>query len=120
MSDRRLDELREELRARGYLDARVDRFVLGAAARREHPLGVAVSASIRIGLLAGVLLGPAAAIGLRSRAPGLVTNAADAAVLSVYLGLLFWVGAALLSGLAVLAGSAIGRRLGSRAGAPPR
>jgi hypothetical protein len=120
VSDRHLDALRDELRARGYLDARVDRFVLGAAARRERPLGVAAAASLRIGLLAGVLLGPAAAIGLRSRAPGLVTNAIDAAVLSVYLGVLFWVAAAILSALAVLAGSAIARRLGSDAGAPRR
>ena len=120
MSDRPLDELREELRARGYLDARVDRFVLGAAARRERPLGVAAAASFRIGLLAGVLLGPAAAIGLRSRAPGLVTNVLDAAVLSVYLGVLFWIAAAILSGLAILGGSAIARRPGSAATGPRR
>lgn len=120
MSDRPLDELREELRARGYLDARVDRFVLGAAARRERPLGVAAAASIRIGLLAGVLLGPAAAIGLRSRAPGLVTNALDAAVLSVYLGVLFGIAASILSGLAILAGSAIARRPGSDTTRPRR
>jgi hypothetical protein len=120
VSDRRLDELRDELRARGYLNARVDRFVLGAAARRERPLGVAASASVRIGLLAGVLLGPAAAIGLRWRAPGLVTGVADAAVLSLYLGLLFWAGASVLSGLAVLGGAAIARRFGSGTQAPRR
>jgi hypothetical protein len=120
VSDRHLDELREELRARGYLDARVDRFVLGAAARRQRPLGVAAAASIRIGLLAGILLGPAAAIGLRSRAPGLVTGVWDAAVLSVYLGVLFWLAAAVLSGLAILAGSAIATRPGADATAPRR
>ncbi len=120
MSDRPLDELREELRARGYLDARVDRFVLGAAVRRERPLGVAAAASVRIGLLAGVLLGPAAAIGLRSRAPGLVTSVLDAAVLSVYLGVLFWIAATVLSGLAILAGYAIARRAGSNMTQPRR
>ena len=108
--DQQLDQLRDELRARGYLDARVDRFVLGGAARRARPAGVALSASWRIGLLAGVLLGPAAAIGLRSRAPGLVTSTADAVVLSLYLGALFWIAASVVAGLGVLGGAALARR----------
>ncbi|HKW03332.1 MAG TPA: hypothetical protein VJN96_26140, partial [Vicinamibacterales bacterium] len=79
--DPRVDELREQLRALGYLDARVDRFVLGGAARRGKPITLASAASLRIGALAGALLGPAAAIGLRARSPGLVTSATDAIVL---------------------------------------
>jgi len=43
----RVDALREQLRALGYLDARVDRFVLGAAATRERPAGLALAASPR-------------------------------------------------------------------------
>ncbi|PYR79716.1 MAG: hypothetical protein DMF86_02750, partial [Acidobacteria bacterium] len=45
--------------------------------------------SVRVGVLAALLLGPAAAIGLGARLPGLVTGVRDAAVLAVYLGVLF-------------------------------
>jgi hypothetical protein len=120
VTERRVDELRDELRARGYLDARVDRFVLGGAAARARPIGVAIAASWRIGLLAAVLLGPAAAIGLRSRAPELVTSAADAVVLSIYLGVLFWIAGTVLAGLGVLAGAALARRLATGTRAPQR
>ena len=37
--DTRVDDLRQQLRALGYLDAGVDRFVLGAGARRARPVG---------------------------------------------------------------------------------
>jgi len=110
VSDDRIDQLRQELRARGYLDAGVDRFVLGGAARRARPTGVALAASARIGLLAGLLLGPAAAIGLRLRMPELVTGVADAAVLSLYLGVLFWIAAGGLAAATVLAAAGIARR----------
>jgi hypothetical protein len=60
----RIDTLRAQLRALGYLDARVDRFVLGRAAAGGRTWSLALTASLRIGMLAGALLGPAAAVGL--------------------------------------------------------
>lgn len=112
----RVDALREQLRALGYLDARVDRFVLGAAATRERPGALALAASARIGLLAGVLLGPAAAIGLRARAPELVTSTSDAAVMALYLAVLFGIAAAIGAGLTVIIAGAIARRAAPRPG----
>ena len=112
----RVDALREQLRALGYLDARVDRFVLGAAATRERPAGLALAASARIGLLAGVLLGPAAAIGLRARAPELVTSASDAVVFAIYLAGFFGIAAAIGAAFAVLIAGAIARRAATRPG----
>ena len=106
--DQRVDELREQLRALGYLDARVDRFVLGAAARRGKPITLASAASLRIGVLAGALLGPAAAIGLRARSPGLVTSTTDAVVLASYLALLFGLAAGVFAFISILtAGQAV-------------
>jgi hypothetical protein len=116
----RVDDLREQLRALGYLDARVGRFVLGGAARRARPAALAAAASARIGLLAGVLLGPAAAVGLRWRAPGLVTGATDAAVLALYLAVLFGMAGAIAAFGAILAGGLAARRAGDREHFPAR
>ena len=69
----------------------------GAASDPRGRSRLPLAASLRIGVLAGVLLGPAAAIGLRSRAPGLVTSAADAVVVALYLAVLFGVAATLIS-----------------------
>ena len=59
----RVDDLRQQLRALGYLDAGVDRFVLGprrtAAAAAHRAAGRVARRRAR-----GVLLGPAAAVGL--------------------------------------------------------
>lgn len=106
----RTDDLREQLRALGYLDARVDRFVLGRAASGTRAWSLALAASLRIGALAGALLGPSAAVGLSARLPGLVTSLTDAVVLAGYLAVLFGAGAALLALAAVAAGGAIARR----------
>jgi Type I phosphodiesterase / nucleotide pyrophosphatase len=108
--DRRVDELRDQLRALGYLDARVDRFVLGSAARRDQPVTLAAAASVRIGMLAGALLGPAAAIGLGARLPGLVTNTTDAVVLAGYLAVLFGLAAGVFAFLATLVAGQAARR----------
>ena len=114
--DRRVDELRQQLRALGYLDAGVNRFVLGPAQDRRAPLIIALLASARVGVLAALLLGPAAAIGLNGRLPGLVTGPRDAFVVAVYLGLLFGAGVALVSFIASVAVSAIAAgRLAARA-----
>lgn len=91
--DDRVDDLRQQLRALGYLDAGVDRFVLAPARGARGPFIIAVLSSLRIGLLGALLLGPAAAVGVRSRLPDLVTGLRDAIVVAIYLGVLF--GAAL-------------------------
>jgi hypothetical protein len=108
--DPRVDELRDQLRALGYLDARVDRFVLGGAARRRGPAALALAASVRISVLAGVLLGPAAAIGLRVRVPGLVTSATDAVVLACYLAMLFGLAVGVFSFISILTAGQLARR----------
>ena len=117
---RRVDDLRERLRALGYLDARVDRFVLGRSAGRARPAALALGASARIGALAGALLGPAAVIGLRARLPGLVTGAADALVLAVYLAMAFAVATAAVAAAGILAGGLLARRAGARPGVARR
>ena len=86
---REVDDLRRQLRSLGYLDAGVDRFVLAPAARHHRPLALRWLASVRIGVLAALLLGPAAAIGVAARVPGLITGARDGFVVAAYLGLLF-------------------------------
>ena len=86
---REVDDLRRQLRSLGYLDAGVDRFVLAPAARNRRPLAIGWLASVRIGVLAALLLGPAAAIGVSARVPGLITGARDGFVVAAYLGLLF-------------------------------
>ena len=92
--ERRIDELREQLKALGYLDAGVDRFVLGGARQTRGPLGIAVRAALRVGVLGGALLGPAAAIGLGARLPGLVSGVKDAVVVALYLAIIFAVAVA--------------------------
>src|SRR5687768_4240141 len=98
----RVDDLRQRLRSLGYLDAGVDRFVLAPAGRGHRPAVIALFASGRIGALAALLLGPAAAVGLVSRMPGLVTGPRDAVVAGIYLGVLFGVCAAVVSFLVAL------------------
>jgi hypothetical protein len=97
-----VDELRARLRDLGYLDAGVNRFVLGPVRGGRGLLSVAWRSSARIGLLAALLLGPSAAVAVGRRLPGLVTGARDVAVLAAYLGTLFGVGVALLSLVATL------------------
>ena len=98
----RVDELRTQLRALGYLDAGVDRFVLGPASGARSPFAIAALGSLRIGVLAAVLLGPAAAVGIGTRFPGLVTGTSDAIVVALYLALLFGAAATIVSFLASL------------------
>lgn len=111
-------ELRERLRALGYLNAGVDRFVLAPSARERGPMGLAWRVSLRIGLLAALLLGPAAALGVFSRLPGLIAGARDAVVVAAYLALIFGAGAALMSLAAAIAVRLAAR--GASAGAARR
>ena len=100
--DPRVDELRQRLRSLGYLDAGVDRFVLGPVREARRPAAIAALASVRIGVLAAALLGPAAAIGIGARLPGLVTGPRDAIVIALYLALLFGIAATAVSFVASL------------------
>ncbi len=126
MSDRRdtpppgsdIDALRTRLRDLGYLNAPVDRFVLGGA--RDEAASLAVQTSLRIGGLTGLLLGPSAVVGLATRAPGLITRPLDAAVLALYLAVPFALAAALLSAVASLAGYWLARRSTARVGLAAR
>lgn len=87
--DQRVDDLRRQLRALGYLDAGVDRFVLGPARSARPPAAIAALASLRVGAIAAALLGPAAAVGIGTRLPGLITGSRDALVIALYLGAIF-------------------------------
>ena len=108
-----VEQLREQLRSLGYLDARVDRFVLGRRISSSATWWT-FAASMRIGLLAGALLGPAAAVGLSARLPGLVTSVTDALVLAIYLGVLLGAGSALLAFAAIVAAGALARGTSAR------
>jgi hypothetical protein len=91
-SDQRgVDDLRERLKALGYLDAGVNRFVLAPARGGRSAPAIALRSSARIGLLAALLLGPSAAVGLGLRMPGLVTGPRDAIVIALYLAVVFGV-----------------------------
>ncbi len=89
--DPRVDDLRQRLRALGYLDAGVDRFVLASARDARAPWIIALFASLRIGGLAAILLGPASAIGLAARLPSLVTGPRDALFMAIYFAIFFGV-----------------------------
>ena len=109
---RDVDDLRQQLRSLGYLDAGVDRFVLGPADATRRPSAIALLASLRIGTLAAVLLGPAAAIGVAARMPGLITGARDGFVVAAYLGALFGAASFVGSLLLELAAAGAGARSG--------
>jgi hypothetical protein len=97
-----VDHLRARLRELGYLDAGMNRFVLGPVLSGRGLWTVAWRSSARIGLLAALLLGPSAALALGVRLPGLLTGVRDATVLAVYLGALFGVAVACLALVASL------------------
>lgn len=107
-----IDQLRERLRALGYLNAPVDRYVLGSAKTGAGPGGFALKAGLRVGLIAGLLLGISAAIAMAARGPGFVTSRRDALVLAVTLSVFFAVAAAAAVTVTVLAASWFARRFG--------
>jgi hypothetical protein len=115
-----VDDLRARLRQLGYLDAGVDRFVLGPVRRGRSLSSLAWRSSARIGLLAALLLGPSTAAALGGRLPGLVTGPRDAVVLALYLGVLFGVAVAAAAFAAALALGAAASRIGERAGLAAR
>jgi Type I phosphodiesterase / nucleotide pyrophosphatase len=98
-----VDDLRQKLKDLGYLGTGVDRFVLAPARQERSAARIAAGASVRVGLLAAILLGPAAAVGIAARLPQLVTGFGDACVVALYLALLFGISGAVLTFLAALA-----------------
>lgn len=110
----RVDDLRDRLRALGYLDARVDRFVLAPATRERGALSIALRASLRIGALAAALLGPAAATGVALRLPALVTGPRDALVLAAYFALVAGAATTLVACAAAAAARLVARSIGRR------
>jgi hypothetical protein len=109
MNQGQIDELRQQLRALGYLDAGVDRFLLAPARGSRGPVAVAARSSMRVGILGGALLGPAAVIGLGARVPGLISGVRDAVVLALYLGAVFFLAVAITSFLVSLGATALAR-----------
>jgi hypothetical protein len=91
LQDPRVDQLRRQLRELGYLDAGVDRFLLAPAGGARGRISVAMRSSLRLGVLAAAMLGPAGAIGIAFRMRDLVTGARDALVLAAYFALIFFV-----------------------------
>jgi len=109
-----VDELRQQLRALGYLDAGVNRFVLRPATARRRPSSIALRAALRVSVLAAILLGPAAAVGMTGRFPGLITDPRDATVLAAYLGVLFGAAVFLITFAITLIVGALTRASGVR------
>jgi hypothetical protein len=111
-----VDHVRATLRSLGYLDAGVDRFVLGPVRQGRGATAVAFRSSLRIGILVALLLGPAAAIGVSLRVPGLMTGMQDALVVAAYIGVLFGAAAALAAFLAAVVAAALASRPGQTGG----
>ncbi|HEX2455606.1 MAG TPA: alkaline phosphatase family protein [Vicinamibacterales bacterium] len=111
--DRQVDDLRQQLRALGYLDAGVDRFVLAPALGARRPTTIAGLASTRIGILGALLFGPASTFWIHERLPGLITGTRDAIVIACYLSALFGLATTAAAFLASLGVSWLARRPGS-------
>ena len=114
MNDPRVDDLRQQLKSLGYLDAGVDRFLLAPAHGARGPIALAARASARVGLLAGALLGPSAAIGIGARLPGLLSGVRDALVVALYLAVFFFVAVTATSFVVTLAATVVARARSQR------
>ena len=77
------EQVQEELRRRGYLDSRLDRFVLTAAG--PTPLHACRRVAARLGLVGGVLFGLTLSLVAAGLDPRLLSDAADLTVLALYL-----------------------------------
>lgn len=75
--------MEDELRRRGYLDSRLDRFVLTAAG--TTPLHACRRVAARLGLVGGILFGLTLSLAAAGLDPRLFADAADLSVLSLYL-----------------------------------
>ena len=111
--DQQVDDLRQQLRALGYLDAGMNRFVLAPAFGARRPIAIAGLASLRIGILGALLFGPASTFWIHERLPGLITGTRDAIVIAAYLSALFGLACASAAFLASLGVSWLARHPGS-------
>lgn len=118
--DRDVDALRAKLKALGYLDAGVDRFVLAPAREGRSLWQIALRASVRIGVLAGLLLGVSGGVAAAARLPGLVTGVRDSVVLAGMLGLAFGLATFLATFFAIWMTARLLRALGPRHGVANR
>ena len=87
--------------------------MLGPARHTRTPSAIALLSSVRIGALGGLLLGPAAVVGLGGRMPGLITGTQDAIVLAVYLISFFAIATSAAAFIACLAVRWIAKRTGT-------
>ncbi|MCU0257191.1 MAG: hypothetical protein MUF60_10660, partial [Vicinamibacterales bacterium] len=110
-----VDALRAKLKALGYLDAGVDRFVLAPARAGRSLRQIALRASVRIGVLAGLLLGVSGGGAAAVRLPGLVTGIRDSVALGAMLSVAFGTATFLLTFLAIWITARLLRRSGSHA-----
>ena len=88
-SPKDVDELRQRLKALGYLDAGVDRFVLAPARTGRTRAALAMVASIRIGGLAGLLVGLSGTIAMALRLPSMVATVRDGLAVAVVVAIAF-------------------------------
>lgn len=114
-----VDALRAKLKALGYLDAGVDRFVLAPARAGRGRWSIALRASLRIGVLAGLLLGVSGGIAAAARLPGLVTGVRDSVVLAAMLSVAFGTAAFLLTVVVLSVTARLLHRTGARGVAGP-
>lgn len=84
-----VDELRQRLKALGYLDAGVDRFVLAPARTGRTRAALALGASLRIGALAGLLVGLSGTIAMALRLSSMVSTVRDGLAVAVVIAVVF-------------------------------
>lgn len=118
--DHDVDALREKLKALGYLDAGVDRFVLAPARSGRTLWSIASRSSLRIAILVGVALGLSVAVAAGVMLPGLVTGVRDTIVLAAMLALALGAGAGATALAVILASARVIRWLGPRPGLAAR
>ena len=110
-----VDALRAKLKSLGYLDAGVDRFVLAPARAGRTPWQIASRSSVRLGVLAGLMLGLSGALVVGVRIPGLLTGIRDTVVLAALLAVALGAAVSLLSLLVILLATRLVRRPGADA-----
>src|SRR5262245_50728087 len=111
-----VEAVREELKRLGYLESGLDRFVL-AGAESDSPLRASVGVAARVGVLGGVLFGPAATLAAVGFDRRLLAEPRDLVVLALYLTVLLGIATALAALFGGLVAAWAGRRLGRRPGA---
>lgn len=109
-----VDELRQRLKALGYLDAGVDRFVLAPARSGRTRVALALGASVRIGALAGLLMGLSGTLAMALRVPGFVGSVREGIVVALVLVVAFGLATALATFLVFGFASHAVRWLGAR------